>query len=50
MVVYLTTLTVIPNHWITVHNELQIMCRGEVGPHINYYSGIFLQDPSGRAV
>jgi len=50
MAVYLTTLTAIPNHWIIAHNELQIMWHDEVGPHLIYYSWIFLEDPSGRAV
>jgi hypothetical protein len=50
MAVYLTTLAIIPKNWITGHNELQIMWRDVVGPHLTYYSEIFLEDPSGRAV
>jgi hypothetical protein len=48
--VYLTTRKVIPNHWIIMYNELQIVWRDEIRPHLTYYSGIFLEDPSGRAV
>ena len=50
LAMHLTMLTLTPQHWITVHNELQIMWCDEDRLHLTYHSGIFLGYPSGRTV